>query len=159
MRSIATTDEVFAAKSTAVCTSSTASLARTAGAQAADVRQLAKPSIAAWAVNQIYWKRRDVYDAHPWIAPNLVAAFEEAKRRSFRRLADVSASWLPIPWSFDYLPQAQALLGDDPWPYGVAPNRATLSAFLTLAFEQGVCARRLEPEELFPPSVQRTYRM
>src|SRR5947207_10900880 len=39
------------------------SLARTAGAQAADVRQLAKPSIAAWAVNQIYWKRRDVYDA------------------------------------------------------------------------------------------------
>jgi len=103
--------------------------------------------------------RRDVYDAHPWIAPNLVAAFEEAKRRSFRRLADVSASWLPIPWSFDYLPQAQALLGDDPWPYGVAPNRATLSAFLTFAFEQGVCARRLEPEELFPPSVQRTYRM
>jgi hypothetical protein len=39
------------------------SLARTAGAQAADVRQLAKPSIAGWVVNQIYWKRRDVYDA------------------------------------------------------------------------------------------------
>ena len=38
-------------------------------------------------------------------------------------------------------------------------RRQTLSAFLTFAFEQGVCARRLEPEELFPPSVQRTYRM
>jgi len=39
------------------------SLARTAGADAAEVRQLAKPPIAAWAVNQLYWKRRDVYDA------------------------------------------------------------------------------------------------
>ncbi len=39
------------------------SLARTAGADAADIRKLAKPPIAAWAVNQLYWKRRDVYDA------------------------------------------------------------------------------------------------
>ena len=38
-------------------------LARTAGAQAADVRQLGKPPVAAWGVNQLYWKRRDVYDA------------------------------------------------------------------------------------------------
>jgi 4,5-dihydroxyphthalate decarboxylase len=103
--------------------------------------------------------KRSVFDAHPWIGPNLVAAFEEAKHRSFARLTDVSASWLPIPWSFDCLPRAQALIGDDPWPYGVAPNRQTLSAFLSFAFEQGVCARTLEPEDLFPPSVQRTYRM
>lgn len=103
--------------------------------------------------------RREVFDAHPWIAPNLVAAFEVAKRRSFERLADVSASLLPLPWSFDSLSQAQALLGEDPWPYGVAANRATLSAFLGFAFEQGVCARRLEPEDLFPASVQRTYRL
>ena len=38
-------------------------LARTAGADAADVRRLSKPPIAAWAVNQVYWKRRDIYDA------------------------------------------------------------------------------------------------
>ncbi len=38
-------------------------LARTAGPQAADVRQLGKPPAAAWGVNQLYWKRRDVYDA------------------------------------------------------------------------------------------------
>lgn len=38
-------------------------LARTAGDEAADVRHLGKPSIAAWAVNQLYWKRRDRYDA------------------------------------------------------------------------------------------------
>jgi len=38
-------------------------LARTAGTDAAEVRKLAKPPIAAWAVNQLYWKHRDVYDA------------------------------------------------------------------------------------------------
>jgi hypothetical protein len=38
-------------------------LAKTAGKHAADVRALAKPSLPAWAVNQLYWKRRPDYDA------------------------------------------------------------------------------------------------
>lgn len=38
-------------------------LAKTAGADAPEVKRLAKPPIAAWAVNQIYWMHRDVYDA------------------------------------------------------------------------------------------------
>src|SRR3954468_1467826 len=38
-------------------------LARNAGSDAAEVRKLGKPSVAPWAVNQLYWKRRDVYDA------------------------------------------------------------------------------------------------
>src|SRR6185436_1852927 len=43
-------------------TSARNTLARTAGADAAEVRKLAKPPLAAWAVNQLYWKRREVYD-------------------------------------------------------------------------------------------------
>jgi hypothetical protein len=38
-------------------------LAKSAGRNAADVRRLAKPSLPAWAVNQLYWKRRADYDA------------------------------------------------------------------------------------------------
>ena len=38
-------------------------LARTAGGDASHVRQLVKPSIPAWAVNQLYWKHRELYDA------------------------------------------------------------------------------------------------
>ena len=37
-------------------------LAKEAGADRAEVRALEKPPIAAWAVNQLYWKRRDDYD-------------------------------------------------------------------------------------------------
>jgi hypothetical protein len=38
-------------------------LAKGAGPDAAAVKRLAKPPIAAWAVNQLYWQQRDVYDA------------------------------------------------------------------------------------------------
>jgi hypothetical protein len=38
-------------------------LAKSAGNNAAGVRRLAKPSLPAWAVNQLYWQRRADYDA------------------------------------------------------------------------------------------------
>lgn len=37
-------------------------LAKRAGKDGADIRALAKPPVAAWAVNQLYWKDRDRYD-------------------------------------------------------------------------------------------------
>jgi hypothetical protein len=37
-------------------------LATRAGGRAADVRRIAKPSVAAWAVNQIYWRRPKTRD-------------------------------------------------------------------------------------------------
>jgi hypothetical protein len=38
-------------------------LAKEGGADAPEVRRLTKPAIPAWAVNQLYWKRRQIYDA------------------------------------------------------------------------------------------------
>lgn len=38
-------------------------LAKEAGGDRAAIRALAKPPLAAWAVNQLYWTKRDVYDA------------------------------------------------------------------------------------------------
>ena len=37
-------------------------LARDAGSDGGEIRRLPKPPLAAWAVNQLYWKDRDVYD-------------------------------------------------------------------------------------------------
>jgi 4,5-dihydroxyphthalate decarboxylase len=103
--------------------------------------------------------RRDVFERDPWVAMNLLKAFEEAKRRSLARLADVTASHAPLPWLGDYVERAQRLFGVDPWPYGVEPNRRTLEAFLAFAFEQGVCHRRLAPEELFPEQLAASYKV
>src|SRR5918993_1139389 len=38
-------------------------LAKGAGGQAAEIKALSKPPIAAWAVNQLYWKDPDRYEA------------------------------------------------------------------------------------------------
>lgn len=38
-------------------------LAKEAGKDGSGVKQLTKPPVAAWAVNQLYWKGRDDYDA------------------------------------------------------------------------------------------------
>lgn len=103
--------------------------------------------------------RREVLDRHPWVAMNLYTAFEEAKRRSLQRALDVTASYYPLPWTVDYARQSQAMFGDDFWPYGIEGNRATLESFLQFAYEQGVCHRKLAPEDLFPAEVQSSYRV
>ena len=38
-------------------------LAKEAGTRGKEIRALSKPPLAAWAVNQLHWKRRPVYDA------------------------------------------------------------------------------------------------
>jgi hypothetical protein len=38
-------------------------IAKRAGARATEIKALTKPPIAAWAVNQLHWKDRKVYDA------------------------------------------------------------------------------------------------
>ena len=121
-------------------------------------------------VEEAYWKdtgifpimhvvviRAEVLQRHPWVAMNLYKALEEAKRRSIERALDVAATRFPIPWGFEFANRAVKLFGRDYWPYGIEPNRKTLEAFLQYAFEQGVCHRRLKPEELFPETVQSSF--
>jgi len=103
--------------------------------------------------------RRDVYEANPWIAMNLYKAFDEAKQRSVARARDITASFFPLPWIPDSIERSRDWLGADPWPYGIDANRVTLEAFASYAFEQGVCARKVELDELFPPEVQARFRI
>jgi 4,5-dihydroxyphthalate decarboxylase len=106
-----------------------------------------------------------VLDAHPWVAMNMYKAFLEAKNRSMERLSDVTASHAPLAWMADYTERMRGIFGEDFYPYGIAPgrggdiNRKTLEAFLKFGFEQGVCQRRLEVEELFPPQVLGSYKV
>lgn len=96
--------------------------------------------------------RAAVLDRFPWVAMNLFAAFDAAKARSQARLAEYTASRVPLPWVQPAAAAAQALFGPDPFPYGVAPNQVTLDAFLGWAQAQGVTHRRLSPDDLFAPA-------
>jgi 4,5-dihydroxyphthalate decarboxylase len=95
--------------------------------------------------------RKELLERAPWVAANLYAAFEEAKRRSVERALYTGASMFPIAWHADFARLTKRIIGDDIFPYGIEPNRITLEAFLDYTYEQGVCARRLTIEELFAP--------
>jgi 4,5-dihydroxyphthalate decarboxylase len=97
--------------------------------------------------------RKDVLDANPWVAGNLLTAFEKAKHRSLDRAMEITASRFPVPWVTDAADKGKKLLGDDYFPYGIEPNRRTLEAFLRWAFEQGILQRQMKPEELFPKGI------
>jgi len=124
------------------------------------------------AVEEAYWRttgifpimhtiaiKRDIYERHRWVAMNLYHAFDEARRRSLRRIFGATASRFPVPWLPELADRWRHLFGAEYWPYGLEPNRTTLDAFCQYAFEQGVCHRKVAAEELFPPEVLSAFRV
>ena len=103
--------------------------------------------------------RGDVFQANRWIAGNLMKAFEIAKNNSMARALEFTATRFPFAWCYDAAGKAQDLFGEDFFPYGIEANQTTLDAFLQYSFEQGVCHRRLQPEDLFPEEVQATFKL
>lgn len=106
--------------------------------------------------------RRDVADAHPWIAANLMTAFGEARARSLARLGAGAAgpgSRVPLLWTDGALARTRQVFGGEPWPYGVEANRRTLEAFARWAQEQGVAHRLVQVDEMFPESVRSPIRI
>lgn len=97
--------------------------------------------------------RKEILEKNPWVARNLLNAFEEAKQRSIERVMEGTVPMVPIPWCFEYARLGKQLLGEDYFPYGVEPNRKTIEAFLRWAYQQGVCKRHLKPEDIFPPQM------
>ncbi|MFD0666778.1 ABC transporter substrate-binding protein [Ramlibacter sp. MAHUQ-53] len=103
--------------------------------------------------------RREVHERHPWVAMNLLKAFEQAKEASQARALDITCSAFPVPWLPDHAEQARSLMGGDLWPYGVDANQATLRAFTQYAYEQGVAQRLMAPEELFAPQTLERFKV
>jgi len=105
--------------------------------------------------------RRAIFERHPWVAMNLLKAFEIAKNNSVARAVDMSVPGFPVPWQRNHTEEVSAKLfgKGNYWPYGIEPNRRTLETFLLYCEQQGVTSRRLSVEELFPREVQSEYRV
>jgi 4,5-dihydroxyphthalate decarboxylase len=58
-----------------------------------------------------------------------------------------------LPWIAAEAEAQSALFGGNPWTYGFKRNRDEIAAMIRYAVEDGLAARRMEPEELFHPSV------
>jgi tetratricopeptide (TPR) repeat protein len=120
-------------------------LAKEAGADGADVRRLAKPPIAAWAVNQIYWKRQDIYDA-------LIAASTELRKLHKAilagRRADIREATSVHDEAIDAaLKTALAILREEGHPVTDATRQAILITLRSLPADDppGRLTRTLQP--------------
>jgi 4,5-dihydroxyphthalate decarboxylase len=103
--------------------------------------------------------RRAVFERYPWVAMNLLKAFEQAKERSLERMNDLTASRIPVPWAASVAGEWGKAFGADPFPYGLEANRKTLDAFCRFAHAQGVTAKKLTPDDLFPREVRASVRV
>lgn len=101
--------------------------------------------------------RRSLADAHPWLPAALLKAFSDAKRLAQEALQDTSATKVTMPFVEDNLNRAQALMGPDPWTYGVVANAHVLDRFLEYHHAQGLSPRRVQVNELFHPSTHEAY--
>jgi len=103
--------------------------------------------------------RRDVYAKNPWVAQSLYKAFAAAKKIASDMYAQTAALSSMLPWSTAQADETRAEMGDDWWPYGLAPNRHVLETFLRYHHEQGLSKRLYKPEELFARETLETFKV
>src|SRR5262245_35775002 len=90
---------------------------------------------------------------HPWLPRRLSDEFTEAKRLAYERLHFTAALLTSLPWQVAEAEETRALMGDDPFAYGIARNRTTVETLAAYSFRQSLAPRRLSIEEMFVPSM------
>ena len=92
--------------------------------------------------------KQEIVDRYPWVPTNLVKAFEQAKNLAYRRIAN--PRMLPLAWLRSAVEEQEALLGPDPWAYGLtAANRKNLETVLRYTHQQGLIGKPPPLDALF----------
>ena len=95
--------------------------------------------------------RDDVLEEHPWVARSLFKAFDRAKAEMQKSQLDPRR--VSLVWVQDLLEEQRAVMGPDPWMYGIEPNRKTLEALQRYGQLCGLVSKPLgSVDEWFYPS-------
>jgi len=97
--------------------------------------------------------KEELVRQYPWLPRSLYDAFTEAKRLAYERLHFTAALLTSLPWQVAEAEETRALMGDDPFAYGIARNRTTVETLAAYSFRQNLAPRRLTIEEMFVPSM------
>ncbi len=93
--------------------------------------------------------RRDVHEAHPFVAASLYRALCESKDRALALMHERGALRYMLPWLPADMDEIDDVFGGDPWPYGIEANRPTLEALVQYMVEQHFIPKRISIEDLF----------
>jgi len=92
--------------------------------------------------------KQEIVAKYPWAPTNLVKAFEQAKHIAYRRIANPRV--VPLAWVRTALEEQEAVLGRDPWAYGLTPaNRKNLETVQRYTHQQGMIGEMLPLDALF----------
>ena len=92
--------------------------------------------------------KQEIVERHPWVAINLYKAFVRAKALAMERMENPRI--VPLAWYREAWEEQEAILGKDPWEYGLTErNRNNFERLVTYSLEQGLSKRRLPLDELF----------
>jgi 4,5-dihydroxyphthalate decarboxylase len=96
--------------------------------------------------------RRDVYEAHPFVATSLYNAFCDAKAIAFKKMRDLGTLRYMLPWMAAEIDEIEEVFGGDPWPYGIEQNRPTLEALVQYLADQALIESPVPIESVFAPT-------
>jgi 4,5-dihydroxyphthalate decarboxylase len=112
----------------------------------------ARAAAAAWyrqtgvyPINHTVVVKDALLQRQPGLARTLYEAFTASKARFLARLEAGEG----LEGEAAALASRRAIVGDDPLPYGLAPNRAALETLARFAYDQHLVSRLMEPEMLF----------
>ena len=92
--------------------------------------------------------KQEIVERHPWVAINMYKAFVQAKTLAMERMENPRI--VPLAWYRESWEEQGAILGKDPWEYGLTErNLNTLERLVSYSLEQGLSSRRLSLDELF----------
>ena len=83
---------------------------------------------------------------HPWVAPELLRAFQASKDLHLQHLATAGPSTAEDRL---ILENQELIGGGDPLPFGLAANRPTIEALIQYAYSQKIIPAKVQPEEAF----------
>lgn len=94
--------------------------------------------------------RNSILEREPWVAVNLVQAFQTAKEICYQRMKDPRN--FALVWVKELMQEQEAVFGPDPWPYNLESNRKPLEAVVRYEYDQGMIKKKPKIEDLFFPA-------
>jgi 4,5-dihydroxyphthalate decarboxylase len=98
-----------------------------------------------YPINHLIVVKDTLLQADPRLASKLYAAFDQAKQQFLQRLD----SGAELKGEDEALAKRRSLVGADPIPYGIEPNRKALEAIVQFAVDQHILSKPIAPEEMF----------
>lgn len=86
---------------------------------------------------------------HPWVARELLRAFQASKELHLKQFASAG----PSTADDRHIGETQGMIGGgDPLPFGLEANRPTIEALIEYAYRQKIIPAKVRPEDVFAPT-------